>query len=1015
MVWKKSFFVLGCCLTLTILSTSINNISAADKFGNRYLDNGYNTHGSRSKVTASQVIGTMLTASLGSHISKMTLPVFEDFFMMNAGLPYDQIKDTAVWGKYICFVNKSLACLDSTDPNLDSTDPKNPVKTIYPFDLLKGDLVYEDITDMSAKDDALYVATNKNIYKFVLAENGKIAKSIELEKGALQVTAYKGGAVYLDSDGVLSGTSVSIPAFNSGIKDLFSTKNYILIAGENGIYRWKPGLGSWEPVLDCQTILGIAPGYKNDELFAIKSDGGSKIMHCLLKPEIKCSEFEPNSGGEIVNVFLDGERLYKVENNDISWADKNAENPFFNYVASTEAAQDIVKVAKVINKSIFAYSQSGIKVFIDKGLDAPSEWSKKLIKPSMLSVKGGSFTKPWIGGLFLLKEKVLYRKVNSTWEKKLDNVSDFAVTGNYGLIYNGGKLDLIDFADIFDGVPPDIHHSITSSASVTALAADAEKVFIATPGHLHECPLPIDNDIDLNDLKYCNDVNIGAVVNDMTSIAALEEEVLVCAENGIYRWVKGTDNLKLFINMPCNAATFVDGDLYVTNDMGEILMLDDDGKAVKQLCEKLQPMKGGLEANGNAFYISDLKRGVVVADKKLFTDELCPATEAPAPEPYVLISFDPSFIPDQLCNNGMCGMIATEKECTNDADCPTGKVCKSDMCIDDISAVNGATGVIDENGNSSATDPCKQELEIEETNSVPSGDDKLYDYNASVLLNFKVKNVNPDDIIEWTVSRNTAVYYTNSGKQYVYKWNEDVPVPSDGPVYCKVSECPYDVKFRLGNSKEYKADAYKTRLSIIDYFKHKITVTATREQNQCETKSVTATKELKFKFNKPKLEDEAIYGSVLAFKSYVEWVNSGTGLVVAVEDADHDDLGGVFKTLGNEYEEGHVEVIKPLLWPKSKDFTFKDVKFFEWTGNDNTAPDLYFNLNYLLLAGKDVYAIVGSGWDKMVVDGDEESWHWKEGVDFTWFMRCHPDDEDSGEPNMAEMLACGEEQGGGNM
>ena len=67
MIWKKSFFVLIC--SFTILSTSINNISAADKFGNRYLDNGYNTHGSRSKVTASQVIGTMLTASLGSHIS----------------------------------------------------------------------------------------------------------------------------------------------------------------------------------------------------------------------------------------------------------------------------------------------------------------------------------------------------------------------------------------------------------------------------------------------------------------------------------------------------------------------------------------------------------------------------------------------------------------------------------------------------------------------------------------------------------------------------------------------------------------------------------------------------------------------------------------------------------------------------------------------------------------------------------------------------------------------------------
>lgn len=392
------------------------------------------------------------------------------------------------------------------------------------------------------------------------------------------------------------------------------------------------------------------------------------------------------------------------------------------------------------------------------------------------------------------------------------------------------------------------------------------------------------------------------------------------------------------------------------------------------------------------------------------------------------------FRPDAVAEGrGSSGeSMEDEKECSNDEDCQIGKVCKIGMCIDDINVevatnectINGATGVIDKDGKCSINDPCKLDFKVVPTNAVLSGDDKTYNYNDSVNVGFWAKGAKGDKI-KWTVSRNTEVFYTKSGKQYIEKWNEDVPISCLNGEYCS-----FEVKFRLGNSKEYKAKPYKTRLSIIDYFKDKITVKATREQSQCVKKSVATYMSLNFKFNKPKLEDETIKDAILAFKTYVEWVNDLTGLTVLVEDINHGALGDVYNDLA-AYEESHLEVLAPLAtyknsksplihsWAWPDNYTFKDVKFFEWQAYDDDplAPfgDLYFNLNYLMLAGKDIYAIVGSGWNIMDVDDHFESWHWTEGVDFTWFMRCHPDDDDSGEPNMAEMLACGEEQGGGNM
>lgn len=228
MVWKKTFFVLSCCLVLTLLSTGIKSISAADRDDDAGSSDRSDTETAPSKTPALTSIGAMIAGPIHPDIAQWFIngPV-----MMNAGLPYDQIRDNAVWGQYLCFVNNGLACVDSTDP-------KNPTKIISPFNLLNGDLVNEGITDISASGDTLYVATDKNIYKFVLAEDGKITKSVEVEKGALQITAFNGGIVYFTytKDGaVLSGTNVptEIPMPNYIIiKNLLSTKSYLLIVGD---------------------------------------------------------------------------------------------------------------------------------------------------------------------------------------------------------------------------------------------------------------------------------------------------------------------------------------------------------------------------------------------------------------------------------------------------------------------------------------------------------------------------------------------------------------------------------------------------------------------------------------------------------------------------------------------------------------------------------------------------------------------------------------------------------------
>lgn len=1007
MLWKKILLVFLCCIGFTIISTGIYGAGKFD-FSKQY--------GIKNQTSALQIMQKAigLESFTPNHFRqlKITKPNAGDFLMINDGLPYDQLKGTAVWGKYICFANKGLACLDSSDP-------LNSSAAIYPFDLLNGDLVYEGITDISGKDNILFVSTDKKIYKFVLAEDGNFTKSVVSEKGALQITEYKGDVVFKDLDGTLSGTDVSIPEFISGINNILSTKSYLLVVSEAGTYRWKPGLGDWESIENSK-IFGIAADYKNDQLYvAVETEsGGSKIVHCLLKPQCKCSKFWSDDKEKVTDLFIDGDKLYKFNGSEIASADKDAENPFFNFVASIDAKQNI---PNVINGSLYSFSNEGIQFFVDKGISAQSEWSA-LIKPSMLSVKGGSFAKPWAGGLFLVKENLLYKKVNDFWEEKSKKVYDFAVSGNYGLIYeNGGKIDLVDFADIIDGVEPEAKGSIKVTSLVTAFVADDKNVFIAAKDHLHECLLPVGKDIDLKD---CTDTGLNSTVNDLTNIPTLEDEILVCADSGIYRWEKETNKIKQFTAMPCKATAFADDKLYVTNNMGEILMLNDKGDPIKQLCKKLQPMKGGLETKENAIYIADVKRGVVAAHKKLFTEELCPATEAPAPEEQVLMDLNMlQFNP--ICNGDDCpkALETTDKECVDNMDCSGKKICKDNKCVS-IDEINGdATSWLDyfnDNGfDSGPSDQTEEEVNIVHVSTSPQFPDGNYPYNTSADLVFKVTGTKPGEHIGWNINRDTAVYYTKSNKQYVYQWNK-IAVPSD----CKDNTtCTITVKFRLGNSKEYEADSYKVSLGIIDYFKHiiSVNVVVTPQYAISEEPWKSVVKEFKYKFNKPKLEDEAINGATLAFRSYVEWVDDDDYINLYVNGSKDQLLAqGIQKDLSDDYEEGHVKVVKPLA-AFFNGSTFKDVESLEmhaadWGIEDTLpGPGLYFNLNYYLLAGKDVYAIVESGWYTMVVDKIVESWHWKVGEDIHFYMRCHPDDEESSEPDTEDFLACGEEQGAGNM
>lgn len=606
MVWKKILLVLlSCCLSFTAY--------AKGKF-----DFGSKNQNQPSAFQFMQeVLGIRSVAPKYSRQLQIIKPIFDDFFMANSGLPFEKINSAVIWGKYVCFANNGLACLDKTDP-------QNLAKIIYPFDLLNGDLVDEFILDVYAKDNDLFVATYKSIYKFTLNSDGVPTKNIVLEEQASQVVAYKGKVVYFD-DGVLSaiGADMQIPDFDSVfIKDLLSTKTYLIIVTEKGIFTWKEGVGDWEKVTEDESIiLGIAAEHENNKLYmAIKLQNEYNVIeHIYLESQQSVTKIFWYFDEEITNLFLDGNKLYKVSGNEISSTKKNDKSEPFNYEATVDTKQTITNVA---DGAIYAVSEDGIQFFINNGISSQSKWSK-LIKPTMLSVKGGSFTKGWDGGLFLIKDGALYYTAGGKWQKKLDKVSGFAVSGNYGLIYNGFAIKLVDFADILDGAELNIKGSIKDTKLVQAMTADDEKVFIARSDHIFECPLPKDTNIDLSN---CIETKLDIDVNDFANVPSLEE-VLVCAEEGLYRLTKGTDNLKLFIDKPCKAVTFADEGLYMASGNGEILLLDNSGKTVKQLCKKLQPMSGGLESYYNYIYISDFTRGVVGAKKDLFTGSTCETTE----------------------------------------------------------------------------------------------------------------------------------------------------------------------------------------------------------------------------------------------------------------------------------------------------------------------------------------------------------------------------------------------------
>lgn len=197
-------------------------------------------------------------------------------------------------------------------------------------------------------------------------------------------------------------------------------------------------------------------------------------------------------------------------------------------------------------------------------------------------------------------------------------------------------------------------------------------------------------------------------------------------------------------------------------------------------------------------------------------------------------------------------------------------------------------------------------------------------------------------------------------------------------------------------------------------------VTAHRKQDQCE-KSAFAKKELKFKFNKPKLEDEKIDGSLLDY--HIETENVGVSTILYVEDADHYDLAKKTLDYSSENYTGGNSILK-----NKNDKTFKDVQFFQLYGDDynwKIKDDMKYTLHYLILQGKDIYGVVEYGYYGMEVNDNDESWHWEVGKDIYWYMRCSPDVSYNNieewdfwgnfNDDWEKGIACGESEGGGNM
>jgi len=351
--------------------------------------------------------------------------------------------------------------------------------------------------------------------------------------------------------------------------------------------------------------------------------------------------------------------------------------------------------------------------------------------------------------------------------------------------------------------------------------------------------------------------------------------------------------------------------------------------------------------------------------------------------------FQPDAVAEGRNSSGGAVNVAEGGMCSGNNKCKAGLACVNEVCTD-LS-----------DGSQEKIDPCKhlKYLEIEPTNEPPppTADDGMYNYNDSINLSFHVKNSQPGDIIEWTVSRNTAVFWTHSGKNYIDKWNEDVPI--DTASCLNNAYCGFEVKFRLGNAKN--GNKAKRALKLIDYFRHKITVTAVWGHSQCDAEFVgAATKTKKLNFNKPELKDESIDGSPLLNEINIE--HAGISATLYVEDAKHNNLGKIDlfgKTL---------DVVGVAL-KNDNGKTFEDVVFFELYGDDDNwaAYDMIFYLHYLILVGEDIYAVVESGHNIMEVAGNDESWHWKVGTDIDWYMRCQPDGVD--------WSACGEDEDGGNM
>lgn len=192
-------------------------------------------------------------------------------------------------------------------------------------------------------------------------------------------------------------------------------------------------------------------------------------------------------------------------------------------------------------------------------------------------------------------------------------------------------------------------------------------------------------------------------------------------------------------------------------------------------------------------------------------------------------------------------------------------------------------------------------------------------------------------------------------------------------------------------------------LKAFKKFAEKIWIEVTDEG--CSNKIVMG--DFMFKYEPPSLKDEPLKEGWISTKFSAEDANENSEVTFYLEDAANNHIASTEKYEADGYEcpsyetscKNHLDTMKLRVYDESEDMTFSDVDGFEmYLDDDNwSVTDMDVYLDYIILAGKYIYAYVGYNRDYMEeCQGDDDTLHF----DVEWLLRCDPEDDDN--------LDCGE-------